>query len=279
MKLSICIQTPEVKPVLPVALSSGSFKEKLVKISGLGADGVELMSVDPQELKWTEIKSELDKNGLQAAAVASGGMAFALGLTLLNPDSEIMVKAKRRLFDLIEMAAAIGAPVITIGSFRGRLVNFPGDGKAKLGEILREAGQFAQMHGIRLALEPLNRYENDFIANAAEGLDFTGQVNHPAVGLLLDTYHVNIEESSWTEPFRRVMQAGRLFHVHLGDNNRLPPGKGLIDFSALVRTLIEIGYEGYLSAELLPKPDPDTAAEHTLHYMRTILKAENALCN
>jgi 5-keto-L-gluconate epimerase len=277
MKLSICIQTPEVKPNLPVALVAGSFQEKLAKISGWGARGVELMSVDPKALSWNDIKSRLKENGLQPSAVASGGLGFALGLNLLHADPDIMAQAKSRLYDLIEMAGEIGAPVVTIGSFRGRLANFPGDGKAALEEILRIAGHFAQQRGVRLAIEPLNRYEGDFILNAEQGLDFVAQVDHPAVGLLLDTYHVNIEECSWTEPFERVMRAGRLFHVHLGDNNRLPPGKGLIDFHAIVRTLSQTGYQGYLSAELLPKPDPDAAAEHTIHYIRAIMGQEGAL--
>ena len=122
-------------------------------------------------------------------------------------------------------------------------------------------------------IEPLNRYETDVIMNADEGLDFINEVDHPALGLLLDTYHVNIEETSWTEPFRRVKAAGRLWHVHLGDNNRLPPGCGLIDFQAITKTLQEIGYTGFLSAELLAKPDPDTAARQTLTYMQSLLEA------
>ena len=64
------------------------------------------------------------------------------------------------------------------------------------------------------------------------------------------------------------MAAGRLWHVHLGDSNRLPPGQGHIDFAGIVTTLREIGYLGYLSAELLPRPDPDTAAASTINYMR-----------
>jgi sugar phosphate isomerase/epimerase len=90
--------------------------------------------------------------------------------------------------------------------------------------------------------------------------------------LLLDTYHVNIEETSWTEPFRRLMAAGKLWHVHLGDNNRLPPGRGLIDFAAIVATLRQLDYTGWLSAELLARPDPDTAAQQTLTYMRSLLE-------
>ena len=118
----------------------------------------------------------------------------------------------------------------------------------------------------------LRQYETDVIFNTDEGLKLIGEINHPALGLLLDTYHVNIEESSWTDPFRRAMASGRLWHVHLGDNNRLPPGQGLIDFPAIITTLREISYTSYLSAELIPRPDPDTAATQTLKFMKMILE-------
>ena len=98
-------------------------------------------------------------------------------------------------------------------------------------------------------------------------------MEHPAVRLLLDNYHVNIEKSSWTDPFRRVTAADRLWHVYLGDNNRLPRGQGLIDSAAIVTTLHQIGYTEWLSAELLALPDGDTAAEQTLIHMRSLLEA------
>ena len=69
------------------------------------------------------------------------------------------------------------------------------------------------------------------------------------------------------------MQAGKLWHVHLGDNNRLSPGDGMIDFAALVRTLHTLGYAGCLSAELLALPDPDTAARRTVEHIRPLLEA------
>jgi sugar phosphate isomerase/epimerase len=68
------------------------------------------------------------------------------------------------------------------------------------------------------------------------------------------------------------MEAGRLWHVHLGDNNRLPPGEGMIDFGRVVGILRGIGYAGFLSAELMALPDPDTAARTTLTYMRALLE-------
>jgi sugar phosphate isomerase/epimerase len=254
-----------------VALITGPFEEKLLKAAEWGADGVELMVVDPGTLDVDALQTDLQENGLEVAAVASGALPFATGLTLLHTDPEKAGQARLRLRELVDFAAGVGAPLVTVGSFRGRLASVGAQGRDQLVAILREGAVYAAARNVGLALEPLNRYESDVVNNAEEGLAFGAEVGHPALGLLLDTYHVNIEERSWTEPFRRVMAAGRLFHVHLGDNNRLPPGRGLIDFPAIVATLREIEYKGYLSAELLAKPDPDTAARQTVTYMRSLL--------
>ncbi len=276
MKLSLAVQTAEIQQSVPVALLSGTFEEKLQKARDLGADGVELMAVDPVQLDVGGIRASLDQNGLEAAAVGTGAVAFVTGLTLLQADPAKASAARARLHALINLAAGLGAPVVTVGSLRGRLANVGADGRAQLVAVLRKAATYAEGHGVRIALEPLNRYESDVINNAEEGLVFVREVDHPALGLLLDTYHVNIEERSWTEPFRRLMNAGKLWHVHLGDNNRLPPGQGLIDFEAIVAALHEIGYSGYLSAELLAQPDPDIAARQTLSHMRSLLEVQNA---
>jgi sugar phosphate isomerase/epimerase len=273
MKLALTIQTPEVPAQVPVALLSGTLEEKLAKAAGMGADGVELITTEPAGLDLPALKNQLDKNGLQVAAIASGGMAFAAKLTLLNSDVGIALLARQRLDELIQLAAELGAEVVTIGSFRGRAGTDKKRSRAELAEVLRGAATIAEREGVRLALEPLNRFESDLINNVEEGLAFVKELDNPAVGLLLDTFHINIEEASWTEPFVRAMTAGKLFHIHLGDNNRLPPGKGLIDFAAILRTLDEIGYAGWLSAELLGKPDPDTAGQQTIDHMKSLIKA------
>jgi sugar phosphate isomerase/epimerase len=220
MKLAIALQTPEVKEEIPVALLSGKFEDKLSKAARWGAEGVELMTTHPAELDRNRILSALRGNGLQVAAIASGGLSFALGLTLLNTTPEISNKANTGLYELLDLANDLGAPLVTIGSFRGRLASTGEAGRQRLMVILRKAADYAQSNAIRLVLEPLNRYESDLIANAGQGLAFLEELDHPAVGLLLDTYHVNIEERSWTEPFENLLQAGKLWHVHLGDNNR-----------------------------------------------------------
>ena len=272
MLLSLAIQTPEVPLPVPVALLSGRLEEKLAKASAMGYDGVELITTDPSSIETRAMRSSLQANGLRLSAIASGGLAFAAKLTLLHPDPAAAAVARRRLEQMIDLAADLGAPVVTIGSFRGRAVNGLERSKQELAHILQSAGERAEGCGVRLAVEPLNRYEADLFHTAAEVLEFLAEIGSPAVGVLLDTYHLNIEECSWTEPYRQVMAAGKLFYVHLGDNNRLPPGQGLIDFRAILRTLREIGYDGWLSAELFPKPDPDTAARQTADAMRAWMR-------
>jgi sugar phosphate isomerase/epimerase len=277
MKLSLAVQTPEVEPHVPVALLSGSLEEKFAKAALWGADGVELMTVNPRLLNWQDISNTIEANRLKVSAIASGAMGFAAGITLLNASREVMALAKSRLYDLIDFAAAMHAPVVTIGSFRGRLSSLGSDGFAKgqtlLMNILGEAAAYAAQHSVLLALEAANRYELDFIHNHEQALEFAQAVNQPALGVLLDTFHMNIEEASWDVPFEQTFAAGKLFHVHLGDNNRLPTGRGMIDFPHIVKTLHRLDYTGYLSAELLALPDADTAAQQTLAYMRPLLES------
>jgi 5-keto-L-gluconate epimerase len=277
MKLSICIQTDEVAEPIPVALFTGAFAEKAEKAAALGADGLELMAVNPRALDARSLRAVLKQRGLCVPAIGSGAIAYTTGLTLLHSDAGASDRAQALLGDLIEFASELAAPVVTIGSFRGRLAADPGAPR-KLAEILWTGAEYARREGVRLAVEPANRYEVDFINNAAQGLAFVSEVGHPALGLLLDTFHVNIEEASWTAPFRRLMTAGVLWHVHVGDNNRLAPGQGLIDFPAIVAALHDSGYNGYLSAELLARPDGDTAARQTLAHLRPLLNSQSP-CN
>jgi sugar phosphate isomerase/epimerase len=267
--LALAVQTPEIPVQVPIALLSGSLEEKLAKASSLGYDGVELITVEPASINRAGVKSLLSKHHLKISAIASGGMAFAAKLTLLHPDAATASLARRRLDEMIELAAELDASVVTVGSFRGRAVGDVKHSKKELADVLRRAGERAGERGVRLAVEPINRYEADLLNTADETLAFLREVDHPAVGVLLDTYHLNIEESSWTEPYCRVMAAGKLFYAHLGDNNRLAPGQGLIDFRSILCTLRDGGYGSWLSAELLGKPDPDTAARLTATAMRT----------
>ena len=270
MKLALAIQTPEVPRPVPVALLSGTFEEKLEKAAALGYNGVELMTVDPAALDAAALGASVENVGLGVAAVGSGAVALIGKLTLLNADPAVSQAAWDRLKAMIDFAAGVESPLVTIGSFRGWL-KWIGGGEAarsQLVTLLYQGAEFAKLRGVRLAIEPLNRYESDVVANADDGLALIRQVSHPAFGLLLDTYHMNIEEADIIDSLRRALTACKLWHVHLGDSNRLAPGCGHLDFGDIVAELQAGGYHGYLSAELLAEPDPDTAARLTIEHMR-----------
>jgi sugar phosphate isomerase/epimerase len=271
MKLSVCVQTDEVFNVVPVALFSGPFAERAQKAAMCGYDGLELMPINPRSLSAANVRMTLMRYSLQVAAVSSGAIASATGLTLLHPDPDAAAQARSLLGDLIDFAARLGAPLVTIGSFRGWLKRVGGGevARSQLVAILRQGAELAESRGVRLALEPLNRYESDVVSNVADGLIIIEDVDHPALGLLLDTYHMNIEEPDIASSIRTA--ASRLWHVHLGDSNRLAPGEGHFDFALAVDTLRAVGYSGFLSAELLPQPDPDLAARNTIQTMRRLV--------
>jgi sugar phosphate isomerase/epimerase len=277
MKLSLATPTPEVEVPIPVALLSGTFPDRLQKAARLGYDGIELMVVRPQELSAQEIRAQVSQAGLEVAAVASGAIYMLDKLSLLASEQEVSRQAAARLHALIDFAEKLGAPLVTIGSFRGRMAWVGGyEARSMLVDTLGMAAEKGAQQGVRLALEPLNRYETDIVQTAQEGLALIDEVGHSHLGLLLDTYHANIEEVSLYDCSRQAAAAGRLWHVHLGDSNRLPPGQGHIDFPGIVATLREIGYRGYLSAELLARPDPDAAAVATVAYMRQLLGPPDA---
>ncbi|MHB1294555.1 MAG: sugar phosphate isomerase/epimerase family protein [Anaerolineae bacterium] len=272
MKLALAVQTPEVPRMVPVALLSGTFEEKLAKAAGWGANGVELMPSDPATLDVAGIRAALAQNGLEVAAIGTGAVGMSTGLTLLHADAEQAKQAEGRLRDLIDLAAALGAPIVTVGSFRGKLAFVGEEGRARLVSVLHAGAAYAAEKGVKIALEPLNHYETDLLTTSDEVLAFLDEVEHPALGMLIDTYHASYEEPSWMHAFRRPLKEGRLLHVHLGDSNRLAPGGGMTDFKGIVTILGGLGYTRYLSAELLAKPDPDTAGRRTLHIMGALLE-------
>ena len=98
---------------------------------------------------------------------------------------------------------------------------------------------------------------------------FIEEVGSPALGIHLDTFHMNIEEISIEDAIRK--HAKRLLHMHLADSNRWVPGMGHLNFQSILSALREIGYPGYLSLECLPMPDAQKAAEHAFRYLEDLL--------
>lgn len=233
----------------------------------LGFDGVEIFPPDADAIDPEYLQSILDDNGLSLAAVGTGAGWVKHGLSLTSPDEEIRGEAVAFIERMMDFAARFEAPVI-IGSMQGRAAGEVTRQVALryLGNALFKLDEHAEDLGTTVLYEPLNRYETNLINTLVDGVQFLAGSAMRNVKLLADLYHMNIEEADLVAAIRR---AGRhIGHVHFADSNRKAAGLGHTDFAAVVEALREVGYRAYLSAEVLPAPDSDSAARQTIETFR-----------
>ena len=266
MKTGLVICGPDVA-YGPLALLSGTFEEKVAKAAKLGYDGIELMVRDPASLDWSSVKATLAAHDLGLGQIVTGELYGADGLALVTPDEGLHRRAVERTRSVIDLAAYLGT-MVNIGRLRGRLdwLEDPEHAWEIAVHLLQPVVAYAHDRGVRIAVEPINRYESDFVQTAADGLHLIEDLGYPNVGLMLDLFHMNIEEPSIEASLRAA--GDRVWHIHIADSNRHYPGSGHIPFEPIFATLREMGYAGYISAEMLPLPDPDTAAEKTILFLK-----------
>ncbi|HEV7867029.1 MAG TPA: sugar phosphate isomerase/epimerase family protein [Chthoniobacteraceae bacterium] len=245
-------------------------EDACVRAAALGYDAVELFPPDAAGLDPARVRMLLQTHGLAVAAVGSGGGWVVHRLTLTHADAAVRARAREFIRSIIEVAASLGAPAI-IGSMQGR---WEGEASreqalAWLGEALEELGATAQERGMPLLYEPLNRYETNLFNRLGDTAQWLRQLRGGNVRILADLFHMNIEEA---DPAASLIEAGALIgHVHFVDSNRRAVGFGHTEIPPIVAALREIGYAGYLSAEVLPLPDPQTAARQTIESIRKAL--------
>jgi sugar phosphate isomerase/epimerase len=270
MKLSIVLSTHAAQ--FQAVAFKGDLAENAAKIARWGYDGVELAIRDPALVNPEDLAQAVSACNLEVPAIGTGQAWGEEGLSFTDPDPAIRAAAIARARSHIPFAARTGAVVI-IGLLRGVLKPGVSHEQALDWQVaaLKECCAAAQAHGVRFALEPLNRYETPLVNNAAEGLDLLQRVGADNMGLLLDTFHMNIEEAVVEDSIRA--SGDRIFHLHVADSNRWHPGAGHLDFRSILETLYATGYRGYVSGEFMPLPDADTAAQKSICFLRQIAAA------
>ncbi|OVE80257.1 hypothetical protein BVY01_00550 [bacterium I07] len=265
------MRTSIVASTQPASFSAvaykGELEQSLQTIAGLGYDGVELAVRDPNLLDIEDLTCLIKKNQLKVPAIGTGQAFGEEGLCLSHDDMTIRQNSIKRLLSHIDLASRFDAVVI-VGLIRGQ--SCPA-GKTAAESRIVEGLQACADHnaGVRLVIEPINRYETEFINTVESGLVFLDKVNRNNVGLLLDTFHMNIEEPSMERSLK--LAGNKVFHVHLADSNRWYPGAGHIDFRSIFQTLSDMDYNDYVSAEIMPLPDAQTAAEKTMETLSSLL--------
>jgi sugar phosphate isomerase/epimerase len=238
-------------------------------IRELGFDAVELFLPGPDG-DYSGLASRIAAHGLEVAALGTGAGWIRHRLTLTHPDPERRAMARDFIRRTIDLAAGWNAPAI-IGSMQG-CSDAAGSRAAALellGDALQELAAHAAGRGQGLLYEPLNRYETDLFNRQTDAGAWLNALGAKNVRLLSDLFHMNIEEPDIASALQK---AGPLVgHVHFADSNRRAMGCGHTDADAVIAALNEIGYGGYLSAEILPLPDGVSAARQTMAVIRRIL--------
>jgi sugar phosphate isomerase/epimerase len=235
----------------------------------LGFKGVEYNIHNPFEVDFKRLLRLTEDHGLRISAISTGSACLEYGLTITHPDFSIRAKALKFMEKYIEYASTHNSGVV-VGLIRGKR------GARSLGEFaesligsIRMLKDHCLSYNVSLLIEPLNRYEADYINNVEEALRIIEQTGE-YVKILLDTFHMNIEEKNICEA---IIKAGRnIGYVHVAENNRLPPGSGSISWRDVILHLHKVGFNGYLSLEALPKPSFKEALRQTAENLNPIIK-------
>ncbi len=268
MRLSLAIAPEDAIPSSFVV-----FRDRLdvtiPKVARLGYDGVELALGRPQDVDAAEVAQLLADHRLGIPAISTGRVFAEQQAWLSSSDLAVRTRAATILKGLVDLAVEVGATRVNIGRVRGGIEEGE-EPEVAIGRFvngIRDVGDHAATVGINLVIEPVNRYELNFVNSVLpDGIAIVDRVDHPNVKLMPDSFHMNIEDA---HPEESILAAGhRVGYVQVADSNRWAPGQGHIDFRPFFEALSAIGYDDWVSVEMLPFPSPDLAAEQAVAFLR-----------
>ncbi len=257
MKLSVAVAGENAPPSAFVVWRG--FDRSIPKAAEFGYHGVELALKTADEVDPGRLARRLDEFGIQVSAITTGQVFAGLGLYFTHPDTAQRERTFQVFRDLMRLAADFGG-IVNVGRARG----FVADGQprerteALFIDMARRLCDEAAPLGVEIVIEPVNRYEINFINNLDEAAALLERVDRGNIGLMPDVFHMNIEDARIGESLAR--HGRRIRYVHLADSNRLAPGQGHLDFGEVFAGLERAGFDGWAAIEILPIPDADTAA-------------------
>ncbi|MFN0108890.1 MAG: sugar phosphate isomerase/epimerase family protein [Blastocatellia bacterium] len=229
----------------------------LERLRRLGYDSIEI-SGEPDRYNWEEVRGLMDKYEIECW----GGVTLMFeGRDLIHPDKYVRVGTIAYMKDCIRMVKALRGEIFCIvPSVVGKvkpLASAAEEWKWAV-ESLKEVSAFATDNGIKTGIEPLNRFETYFIKRHDQALRLVEEVGND-MRVVLDAFHINIEEEDWRQAIRNV--GNRLLDFHVADNNRKPCGQGRYDWTEVVNILKEINYQGPMTAEFVLQMDRTPLAD------------------
>lgn len=224
----------------------------LARIAAAGYGGVELPG-EPERWDPREIRRWLERYRLAPVALTASCKVPETARDLAHPDPAIRSEAVTYVRKCLRFAAAVGAPLVQMlpsGETRLSPITTREHEWRLSVEGMRTAAREAERLGIRIAIEPLNRYEAYLVTTMAAALAYLNDVAAPGVGTTLDLFHANIEEQTIGEAIR--VAGPRLWHLHAADSNRLGLGRGHLNVPEVAGALREVGYTGAMVLEVVP---------------------------
>ena len=230
------------------------------RIKKAGADVVELLVPEPGELDLTETRKAIADAGLSCVLAAR----VNLSRDLASADEAAHKAGVAYLGTCVDVAAELGAAIVG-GPLYGAPMVFAGRAPAPVDESerkrridavvsgLRTAARQAADKGVVFGVEPLNRFETDVCNTTRHALEIVARVASPAVGVMLDTFHMNMEEFCLADAIRAA--GPQLVHFQANENNRGFVGSGHIDWPAIARALRDVAYGGPIVLEPFRRSD------------------------
>lgn len=268
MKIAVAIASENALPSAFVVLRG--LENSIRKASQMAYDGIELALLDKCQVDVNKINKLIERYNLEIPVISTGQVFAESKLWFTSPNAEVRRKSIEVFKDMVDIAAQFGA-MVNIGRVRGFIAEGEGIEVAekRFKEVVSQILNYARKSNVKLILEPVNRYEINFINNLDEGVALIKKLGIKGLGLMPDVFHMNIEDRSIEGNLKKYINY--IDYIHFADSNRLAPGWGHLDFGSIVKALNDVNYNGWVSVEILPKPDPDFAAKKAIEHLRKFI--------
>ena len=221
----------------------------IARLSKFGYDFAEIVG-EPEQISAAQYNEALKRFNMKVSSIVS---IYTPERDLVSSNAAIRENTKKYIRGNIDFAVGVGAKIVTLTPTACMKIRPEVDINQEWAwavEGAREVAQYAHDNGVRLALEPWNRYESYLVNRLEQSIQMVDEIDNPGIGVMADTFHMSIEDRSIPDAIRKA--GSRLTHVHLADSNRAAPGEGFLDFAAIVEAIAEVNYKGVCSFELLP---------------------------
>ena len=225
-------------------LTTADLETLVPKVAGMGFDWIEFPLEEIGSFDLARAAELVQEYGLGVSTC----VAMGPDRDLIHPDQAIRENGAAYIRQAVDASQVVGSPNLVgpIYSAVGRTWQSTPEERARDLDILvgslKDLAAYAGDHGVKLGIEPLNRFETSFVNLASQAVEIVDRVDDPACGIMLDTFHMNIEEKSLGDAIRAA--GPRLIHLHSCENDRGAPGSGNVTWDEVAQGLKDIGFDG-----------------------------------